>query len=75
MQGLFSQGDRRLSKVIEKTPECNDWRKAAATTGIKEEFYIFREKEFSEILPWDFIDMGVSKENLWTEYQEALSHH
>ena len=75
MQGLFSQGDRRLSKVIEKTPECNDWRKAAATAGIKEEFYIFREKEFSEILPWDFIDIGVRKENLWTEYQEALSNH
>ncbi|HLA00220.1 MAG TPA: radical SAM protein [Thermodesulfovibrionales bacterium] len=75
MQGLFSQGDRRLSKVIEKTPECKDWRKAAATAGIKEEFYIFREKEFSEILPWDFIDIGVRKENLWTEYQEALSHH
>ncbi len=73
MQGLFSQGDRRLSKVIEKTPECKDWRKAAATAGIKEEFYIFREKEFSEILPWDFIDIGVRKENLWTEYQEALS--
>ena len=75
MQGLFSQGDRRLSEVIEKTPECNDWRKAAATAGIKEGFYIFREKEFSEILPWDFIDIGVRKENLWTEYQEALSHH
>jgi radical SAM superfamily enzyme YgiQ (UPF0313 family) len=73
MQGFFSQGDRRLSKVIEKTPECKDWRKAAATAGIKEEFYIFREKEFSEILPWDFIDIGVRKENLWTEYQEALS--
>src|SRR4030043_314416 len=64
MQGLFSQGDRRLSKVIEKTPECNDWRKAAATAGIKEEFYIFREKEFNEIFPWFFFDIGEIKENL-----------
>jgi radical SAM superfamily enzyme YgiQ (UPF0313 family) len=75
MQGFFSQGDRRLSKVIEKIPEYNDWRKAAAAAGIKEDFYIFRKKEFSEILPWDFIDIGIEKEKLWAEYQEGLSHH
>jgi radical SAM superfamily enzyme YgiQ (UPF0313 family) len=75
MQGLFSQGDRRISKAIEKMPAHNDWRKAAAAAGIKEEFYIFREKEFNEILPWDFIDIGIEKERLWAEYQEALTHH
>jgi hypothetical protein len=53
----------------------NDWRKAAAAAGIKEDFYIFRGKEFNEILPWDFIDVGIEKEKLWAEYQEALSHH
>jgi radical SAM superfamily enzyme YgiQ (UPF0313 family) len=73
MQGFFSQGDRRISKAIEKIPAHNDWRKAAATAGIKEDFYIFREKEFNENLPWDFIDIGIAKEKLWTEYQEALS--
>jgi hypothetical protein len=73
MQGFFSQGDRRISKVIEKIPEYNDWRKAVAPAGIKEDFYIFRKKEFNEILPWDFIDIGIEKEKLWTEYQEALS--
>jgi radical SAM superfamily enzyme YgiQ (UPF0313 family) len=72
MQGFFSQGDRRLSKVIEKIPECNDWRKAAAAAGIKEELYIFRKKEFNEILPWGFIDIGIEKEKLWAEYQKAL---
>jgi radical SAM superfamily enzyme YgiQ (UPF0313 family) len=75
MQGFFSQGDRRISKVIEKIPEYNDWRKAAAAAGIKEDFYIFRKKEFNEILPWDFIDIGIEKEKLWAEYQEALSCH
>ncbi|MGB9715944.1 MAG: radical SAM protein [Thermodesulfovibrionales bacterium] len=73
MQGLFSQGDRRVSKVIEEMLNVQDWRKAVEKTGIREDFYIFRNKEFHETLPWDFIDVGISKERLWQEYQEALS--
>jgi radical SAM superfamily enzyme YgiQ (UPF0313 family) len=73
MQGLFSRGDKRVSKAIEKMLEIQDWRKAAEASGIKESFYIFRKKQFQEILPWDFIDVGIRKARLWTEYQEALS--
>ncbi|MGQ9569913.1 MAG: radical SAM protein [Thermodesulfovibrionales bacterium] len=73
MQGLFSQGDRRVSKVIEEMLNIHDWRSAMENAGIKEDFYIFRKKEFYEILPWDFIDVGISKERLCSEYQEALS--
>ena len=73
MQGLFSQGDRRVSVAIEKIPGYNNWKKAAEAAGIKEDFYISRRKEFPEILPWDFIDFGIEKEKLWAEYQEALS--
>ncbi|MEW6162320.1 MAG: radical SAM protein [Nitrospirota bacterium] len=73
MQGLFSQGDRKVSKAVEEMLGIHDWRKAAEAAGIKEDFYIFRKKEFNEILPWDFINIGISKEKLWAEYQEALS--
>lgn len=77
MQGLFSMGDRRVSKALEKmvNPELvsgQDWIKAAETAGVNKDFYIFRKREFTEILPWDFIDMGIAKEKLWAEYQEAL---
>jgi radical SAM superfamily enzyme YgiQ (UPF0313 family) len=80
MQGLFSLGDRQVSKVLEKMvdPELvsgQDWIKAAETAGINKDFYVFRKKEFDEILPWDFIDMGTTKDKLWAEYQEALSLH
>jgi radical SAM superfamily enzyme YgiQ (UPF0313 family) len=80
MQGLFSMGDRRVSKALEKMvdPELvsgQDWIKAAETAGVNKDFYIFRKREFSEILPWDFIDMGMTKDKLWAEYQEALSLH
>jgi radical SAM superfamily enzyme YgiQ (UPF0313 family) len=73
MQGFFSQGDRRVSKVLEVTLKSQDWRKAAEAAGIREDFYIFRKKEFNENLPWDFIDVGIKKDTLWAEYQEALT--
>jgi radical SAM superfamily enzyme YgiQ (UPF0313 family) len=72
MQGLFSMGDRRISKMLETMLEESDWVKAAAASGINRDFYIFRKKDVSEHLPWDFIDMGISKQKLWEEYQEAL---
>ena len=73
MQGLFSRGDRRVSKVIETMRETGDWAKAADMSGIKKDFHIFRKRDFSEVLPWDFIDMGIAKESLWEEYQKALN--
>lgn len=75
MQGLFSQGDRKASQVVVEMSDIQDWRKAIEITGIKEDFYIFRKKEFQEILPWDFIDVGINKDRLWAEYQEALSQN
>jgi hypothetical protein len=73
MQGLFSMGDRRIAKVLETMLEESNWEKAAAAAGINKDFYLFRKKDVSEHLPWDFIDMGISKQKLWEEYQEALS--
>lgn len=72
MQGMFSMGDRRVSKVLKEMSKTDDWMKATEMAGINRDFYIFRKKAFSEILPWDFIDMGISKEKLWEEYHDAL---
>ncbi|MDO9287660.1 MAG: radical SAM protein [Thermodesulfovibrionales bacterium] len=73
MQGLFSMGDRRISKVLEAMLKIHDWRKACIDSGIDPDFYMMRKKDFKEALPWDFIDSGISKEKLWDEYQKALS--
>ena len=35
------------------------------------EFYTLRERDTDEILPWDFIDAGVSKEFLIREWKQA----
>lgn len=73
MQGLFSMGGRRISGMLEEMSEADDWMKAADKVGINKDFHIFRKKDLSENLPWDFIDLGISKEDLWNEYQRALS--
>ena len=38
---------------------------------IRDSFYSLRKRDFSEILPWDFIDIGVTKEFLMREAQRA----
>ena len=74
MQGLFSRGDRRVSRVLEGMEGIDDWRKACASSGIDVEFYLFRQRDLQEMLPWDFIDNYITKENLWTEYEKALGN-
>lgn len=73
MQGLFSTGDRRVFRVLKEMVKTDDYRSACSKAGVNMDFYIFRKKDFNEILPWDFIDTGISKEKLWNEYIEAMS--
>ena len=72
MQGLFARGDRRVSRVIEEMQRERDWTNAVEKAGISKDFYIFRQRTFDEVLPWDFIDMGITKKR-YEEYQKALS--
>ena len=39
--------------------------------GIAPEFYSERKRSYDEILPWDHIDIGVSKEFLISESEKA----
>jgi radical SAM family uncharacterized protein len=73
VQALLSRGDRRIGKLIRAAQENGeDWKKAAKATGIDMDHYVLRRREFSEHLPWDFIDIGVRKEYLINEYRRAL---
>ncbi|MEW5745634.1 MAG: radical SAM protein [Nitrospirota bacterium] len=73
MQGLFSRGSRRIAPVLEAMAHTDDWRAASAAAGISPEPCLFRARGFDEVLPWDFIDAGISKEKLWSAYNEALA--
>jgi len=73
LQGLFALGDRRIGRVIEEAAfgSSDVIKKGSSYADISD--YIYRQKGFAEVLPWDFIDAGVTKEHLWSEYQKALS--
>lgn len=85
LEGVFARGDRRISKVIYdayKNGCLYDswsehfryelWEKAFEDNQIDMEFYNSRERVKEEILPWDFIDAGVTKDFLWREYDRAM---
>jgi len=73
LQALLARGDRRIGALIRAAHESGkDWKKAAKTTAINMDFYVYRRRGFNERLPWDFIDIGVRKEYLMNEYQRAL---
>ncbi len=85
LEGVFARGDRRLAEVIlaayrlgclydswTENFDNEKWMKAFADTGTDIGFYNLRERDVGEIFPWDFIDIGVTKEFLYQEWQRAL---
>jgi len=68
-QAFLSRGDRRVGRVLRLLRDRGDWTRVSKESGIDPEFYISRERDFEEILPWDFIDTGVRKDYLWQEYE------
>lgn len=86
LEGVMARGDRRIGKVIYqawkngcKFDAWNDlfsyqkWLEAFNITGINPTFYANRQRDLDEILPWDHISIGVTKEFLLREYQKALN--
>lgn len=84
LEGVFARGDRRIAPVIETAYrngalfdawteffDAERWKRAFETCGVDISFYTNRERKTDEILPWDFIDCGVTKEFLAREWQRA----
>lgn len=84
LEGVFARGDRRLSKVIlsaykkgcfldgwQEHFKYDKWMEAFEECGVDYSFYNHRERSYDEILPWDFIDVGVSRKFLMNEYEKA----
>ncbi len=84
LEAVFARGDRRLSKALIKAWEngCrfdgwydkfdfNKWMNAFEETNTDPDFFALRQRELNELLPWDFIDIGVNKEYLISEYEKA----
>ncbi len=84
LEGVFARGDRRLSRVLlaahrmgakfDSWQECFDydlWMRAFSESGLDPAFYNTRKRSFDEILPWDHIDVGVTKAFLQRECEKA----
>ena len=84
LEGVLARGDRKVSSVIlrayEKGCMFDSWSdffdnqklmSAFEECGLDPAFYANRERDTGELLPWDFIDIGVSKRFLLNEYERA----
>jgi radical SAM family uncharacterized protein len=85
LEGVLARGDRKLSRVILYAYEhgamydawtdyfhMDIWMDAFAACGIDHEFYTLRNRPLDEVLPWDFIDVGVTKKWFIREWERAL---
>ena len=85
LEGIFARGDRKLCKVIEDAYRrgCifdawtdyfkeDVWEQVMDENGVSRYFYNYRERGKDEFFPWDFIDIGVSKNFLYREYENSL---
>ena len=84
LEGFLARGDRRCPKVIlraykkgaiydawSESFDYNIWKESFAETNTDIDFYTLRERSTDEILPWDFIDAGVTKKFLIHEWEQA----
>ena len=92
LEGVLARGDRRLSAVIysafkdgckfdswDEHFKFASWKKAFEENNLDPYFYTQRKREFSEVLPWDHLDYGISrkfleKENLKAHENKTTPH-
>ena len=85
LEGILARGDRKLSKAILHVYENGGiydawseffqyqrWLNAFRACDIDMDFYNKRERYETEVFPWDFIDIGVTKEFMLREWKAAL---
>ena len=84
LEAVFARGDRRLAPIIEKAVELGArldgwdeyfrydlWLDAFAACRVDPDWYTIRGFSEDEILPWDHINVGVSKKFLARERVRA----
>ena len=84
LEACFSRGDRRLGRVLKRAYQrgCvldgwndqfkfDEWMEAFRECGLDPAFYANRTRSREELLPWDFLDCGITKEYLWKEKEKS----
>jgi hypothetical protein len=52
-----------------------NWARALKEVNINPDFYVYRQRPFDEFLPWDIVDLSISKKALINEYLVALKEN
>ena len=86
LECVIARGDRRVGEAIEAAWrlgarfdawdehfDCDKWTVAFEQTGIDPAFYAHRQRPLEELLPWDHIDSGFSRETLQAERARMLA--
>ena len=86
LEAVFARGDRRTADALEAAWRLGCrfdgwtdqfrfdlWMQAFEQTGVDPAFYANRRREKDELLPWAFIDAGVTQQYLWRERERAMS--
>jgi radical SAM-linked protein len=86
LEALLAKGDRRLSLVIYKAWQKGArfdqwadkfgnsiWDESLAESNIDLSFYVYRDRKFDEVLPWEHLNFGVSKEDLYADYIKGIN--
>lgn len=84
LEGLLARGDRKLCQVIYDVYQSgqifdawteyfdkSNWDNALEKNHIDIGFYTYRDRSVDEILPWDFIDIGVTRKFMEKEWERA----
>jgi len=85
IEGIISRGDRDIGKIIENAYrngcildewkehfDFNKWLSAFDEHNISYNEYLNKSYDINSNLPWDFIDIGVTKDFLVDEYRKSL---
>ena len=85
LEACFARGDRKMADVLEAAWRLGcrfdgwtdqfsfeNWMKAFEQCGVDPAFYANRRREKGELLPWAFIDAGVTEAYLWREHERAM---
>ena len=85
IEAVLARGDRRVGEVIytawkkgckfdgwDEYFDFEKWKEAFNECGVTPDFYAYRKREYDEIMPWEHIDLGISKKFL--AHQDELAH-
>ena len=85
LEGVLARGDRRVADAVERAwqlgarmdgwDECFDydlWMRAFAEAGVDVAWFTTRERDESEVFPWEHLDSGLERDWLWQDWLDAV---